>query len=86
MYGLMPEIRRILARTYLDTAASPFLYAPDVYEIACRIMGPDKILFGSDYPAGQTPKEAVEAVKRLPIGQDFKEKILGKNAQKILGL
>ncbi len=47
---------------------------------------PDKILLGSDYPAGQTPKEAAEAVKALPIGQDFKEKILGKNASKILGL
>ncbi len=47
---------------------------------------PDKILFGSDYPAGQTPKEAAEAVKKLPISQDFKEKILGKNASNILGL
>ena len=44
----------------------------------------DKILLGSDYPAGQTPKEAVEAVKKLPVGQSFKEKILGENASKIL--
>lgn len=47
---------------------------------------PDKILLGSDYPPGQTPKEAVEAAKKLPISQSFKEKILGKNAAKILGL
>ncbi len=46
----------------------------------------DKILLGSDYPPGQTPKEAVEAAKKLPISQSFKEKILGKNAAKILGL
>lgn len=46
---------------------------------------PDKILFGSDYPAGQTPKEAAEAVKQLPISENFKEKILGKNASRILG-
>ncbi len=46
----------------------------------------DKILFGSDYPAGQTPKEAAEAVMKLPISQSFKEKILGENAAKILGL
>ncbi len=45
----------------------------------------DKILLGSDYPAGQTPKEAVEAVKKLPVGQSFKDKILGENASKILG-
>ncbi len=47
---------------------------------------PDKILFGSDYPAGQTPREAAEAVMRLPISQGFKEKILGGNASRILGL
>ncbi len=45
---------------------------------------PDKILFGSDYPASQTPKEASEAVRKLPISQGFKEKILGNNAAKIL--
>jgi len=44
----------------------------------------DKILLGSDYPAGQTPKEAAEAAKKLPVSQSFKEKILGKNASKIL--
>ncbi len=46
----------------------------------------DKIMFGSDYPASQTPKEAAEAVNSLPVSQDFKEKILGKNASKILRL
>jgi len=46
----------------------------------------DKILFGSDYPAGQTPKEAAEAVLKLPISQSFKEKILGINASKMLRL
>ncbi len=44
----------------------------------------DKILFGSDYPAGQTPKEAKESVIKLPITERFKEKILGGNASRIL--
>ncbi len=47
---------------------------------------PDKILFGSDYPAGQTPKEAAEAVRKLPINESFKEKILGSNAAALLGM
>ena len=46
----------------------------------------DKLLLGSDYSAGHTPKEAVHAVNSLPIGQRFKEKILGLNASKILNL
>ncbi len=45
---------------------------------------PDKILLGSDYPAGQIPMEAAEAVKKLPVSQSFKDKILGENASKIL--
>jgi predicted TIM-barrel fold metal-dependent hydrolase len=47
---------------------------------------PDKVLLGSDYPCGQTPKEAAEAVGRLPISEDFKRKILGENATRLLGL
>ena len=50
IYGLMPEISGILSRTFLDTAASPFLYDYRIFEIAVRIMGPEKIIFGSDYP------------------------------------
>jgi predicted TIM-barrel fold metal-dependent hydrolase len=54
-----------------------------------RLLGdtvPDKILLGSDYPCGQTPKEAVEAVQNLPVSEEFKLKILGENAAKLLGL
>jgi len=46
----------------------------------------DKILLGSDYPSGQTSKEAVEAVQNLPISEDFKVKILGENAARLLAL
>jgi len=47
---------------------------------------PDKILLGSDYPAGQTLTEAVEAVHSLPISEDFMRKILGENAARLLYL
>ena len=47
---------------------------------------PDKLLLGSDYAPGQTPAEAVMAVNSLPISRGFKEKILGRNAKKLLSL
>lgn len=47
---------------------------------------PDKILLGSDYPCGQTPKEAVQTVQELPISEEFKQKILGGNAANLLNL
>lgn len=47
---LLKEVPQSLTNVYFDTAASPFLYRPQVYELAARILGPEKILFGSDYP------------------------------------
>jgi predicted TIM-barrel fold metal-dependent hydrolase len=47
---------------------------------------PNKILLGSDYPCGQTLKEAVEAVRALLISENFKLKVLGENAARLLGL
>lgn len=50
LYELMPEVRRTLSRVYYDTSAVPYLYRPDVYRVAVSCTGPDKLLFGSDYP------------------------------------
>ncbi len=46
---------------------------------------PEKILLGSDFPVGQSPAEAIEAVKTLQVGDKFKVQILGKNAARLLG-
>jgi predicted TIM-barrel fold metal-dependent hydrolase len=47
---LKKEVRGSLKNVYFDTAASPFLYAPEIYRYAKDIVGVDKILFGSDFP------------------------------------
>ena len=49
-YALMPEVREALENVWFDTAASPFLYSSDVFSIAARLIGADKILLGSDFP------------------------------------
>ena len=49
-YELMPEIAAICQGVYYDTAASPFVYDKRIYNIALSIIGPHRILFGSDYP------------------------------------
>jgi uncharacterized protein len=83
VYGLMPEISRIFARTYLDTAASPYLYDAKVFEIACRIMGPDKVLFGSDYPLLPLSRY-LKQLDSAGINGSLRDAILGDNAQKVL--
>jgi uncharacterized protein len=46
----------------------------------------EKLLLGSDFPVGQSPTEAVEAVNGLGVGERFKRLILGENAARLLNL
>lgn len=85
VYGLMPEVATIFARTYLDTAACPFLYDPRVFDVASRIMGPDKIIFGSDYPLLPLSRYLREFDK-AGLDEDLRTKILGENISRILEL
>jgi predicted TIM-barrel fold metal-dependent hydrolase len=83
IYGLMPEVSDILSRTYLDTAASPFIYDYRIFEIACRIMGPEKIIFGSDYPLLPLARYLKE-LDKAEVDGSLRKGILGGNIQKLL--
>ena len=46
-FGLMKkEVKQSLKNVYFDTAASPYLYDAQIYQIAAKIIGVDKILLG----------------------------------------
>ncbi|MDH3444461.1 MAG: amidohydrolase family protein [Deltaproteobacteria bacterium] len=47
---------------------------------------PRKLLLGSDFPVGQSPAEAIDAVGELPISEGCKRLILGENAAGLLNL
>ncbi len=82
-YALMPEVASALNRVFFDTAASPLLYQPKIFEHASEIVGADKILFGSDYPLiPQTRIITQIESSRLP--EEARAKILGGNAQQLL--
>ena len=49
-YELMPEVSGACRRVYYDSAASPFLYRPDVYRVASQVVGPERVLYGTDFP------------------------------------
>ncbi len=49
-YALMPEVRDALDNVWFDSAASPFLYSPEVFSLAASLVGVEKILPGSDFP------------------------------------
>ncbi|MBI5250096.1 MAG: amidohydrolase [Desulfomonile tiedjei] len=83
VYGLMPEVAAVLSRTYLDTAASPFLYDSRIFEIASKILGPDKIVFGSDFPLLPLSRYLKE-LEKSGIQGSLQKAILGDNFQSIL--
>ncbi|MFQ5924579.1 MAG: amidohydrolase family protein [Dehalococcoidia bacterium] len=84
-YALMPEVGKALENVFFDTAASPFLYQPEIFRHVAEIVGVDKILFGSDYPLISQGR-IVRQVRSLNLGEEAEGLILGGNAKRILGL
>jgi predicted TIM-barrel fold metal-dependent hydrolase len=82
-YELMPEIAAICQGVYYDTAASPFLYNKKIYKTAVDIIGPHRILFGSDYPL-IAPQRYVREMQEAGVGAEELEAILEGNAQRFL--
>ncbi|MDD5093746.1 MAG: amidohydrolase family protein, partial [Dehalococcoidia bacterium] len=84
-YALMPEVSQALKHVWFDTAASPFLYKYDIFPHVAAIIGADKILFGSDYPL-IAQKRIINDLQKVEIPNKSRDKILGENAQTILGI
>jgi hypothetical protein len=79
-YEMMPEMRQILRRVHYDTSAVPYLYGPEIYRVAVLCAGPDKIIFGSDFPL-LSPSRYLSGIAELtPKGRDA---VLGENARRI---
>jgi len=76
-------VKEVLKNTWFDTAASPYLYDKDIYSVSTRIMGLDKILFGSDFPLLK-PSRYFEEMKAADLPKDAVEKICGENAASLL--
>jgi predicted TIM-barrel fold metal-dependent hydrolase len=84
-YALMPEVKQAMGNVFFDTAASPYLYSPQIYNQVIQLVGADKILFGSDYPLiaqGRYLKE----INSLDLPEADKTLILSGNAQRLLGI
>lgn len=84
-YALMPEVKTALENVFFDTAASPFLYRPDIFKHVAEIVGVDKILFGTDYPL-MPQSRVIKQLQSLNIGEEAEALILGGNAKRLLGL
>ena len=84
-YALMPEVAEALGNVFFDTAASPFLYQPQIFTQVADIVTIDKILFGSDYPL-LSPKRVIAQLESIDFSQEDRAKILGGSAQRLLSI
>jgi len=84
-YALMPEVKKAISNVYFDTAASPFLYTPEVYNQVIQLVGADKILFGSDYPL-VAQRRLLQEIAALDLAEETKNLILSGNALRLLGI
>jgi predicted TIM-barrel fold metal-dependent hydrolase len=83
-YELMPEVAKVMANVYYDTAASPFLYSKRIYAIAREIVGVEKIFFGTDFPL-ISPRRYYKELEGSGLSKQDREKILGLNFSRLIG-
>ena len=85
-YALMKkEVKQILQNVYFDTAASPYLYDAEVYQMAIKLVGIDKILFGSDYPL-LAPEKYFSEMQQSGLSRKQISQISGLNAKCLFNL
>jgi predicted TIM-barrel fold metal-dependent hydrolase len=95
--GLLPlrdPSVRTLPNVYYDTAASPLLYGPGVWGQFIGEVGPDRVLFGSDFPLNLYPKleleselvRFVEEARNSGLDLAALEPVLAGNARRLFRL
>ena len=85
-YALMKkEVKDSLKNVYFDTASSPYLYHPEVYQLAIKLAGIDRILFGSDYPL-LAPEKYFKEMQDCGLAPAQIDKICGLNAKRLFNL
>ena len=82
-YELMPEVRRDLANVWYDTAAGRLLYEPAIFDAALRVVGPAKLLWGSDYPL-LSARRYLRHLRELPLPPEALAALLGGNSLGLL--
>jgi hypothetical protein len=74
------QMKERLKNIWYDTAASVFLYGPEIYDMALKAGVLEKVLFGTDYPL-LTPDRYYTDIDQSQLTLAQKRMVLGENAR-----
>ena len=80
-YLQMPEVRSAIDSVYFDTAAASLLYDDGSVARLVDLTGPERVLFGSDYPL-LSPRRQIERLAAQLPGPVL-EAVCGGNARRL---
>ncbi|MGE3073561.1 MAG: amidohydrolase family protein [Dehalococcoidia bacterium] len=80
-YLQMPEVRAAIDSVYFDTAAAPLLYDDKSVSRLVDLAGPERVLFGSDYPLLSPRRQIQRLAAQLP--GPVLEAVSGGNARRL---
>lgn len=80
-YLQMPEVRAAIDSLYFDTAAASLLYDGKSVARLVELAGPDRVLFGSDYPLLSPRRQVQRLAEQLP--GPVVEAVCGGNARRL---
>lgn len=84
-YEPMTRVREALENVWIDTAAQPLLYDRSVYGQLCGATERERLLFGSDYPLIEQPRQIAE-IRDAVQDAGHAAQVLGGSAARLLGL
>jgi uncharacterized protein len=84
-YELMPEVSRAASNVIYDSAATTYLYRFPVFRTAIDLVGPERVLFASDYPVLRQDRLR-KRVESLALLAETERLVMGENAVREFGL
>ncbi|MBC2601940.1 amidohydrolase family protein [Puniceicoccus vermicola] len=94
LHELNPYVRKLFRNVYYDCSASPLLYDSKIFATACEVVGPHKILFGSDFPLRLYPRKDqtpgwlrfLQEIRDQNLGSEQENQIFAGNAADLFHL
>lgn len=92
-YEMMPSSKIILESVFYDTAASPLLYDISIFPNVLRMLGPKKVIFGSDYPLTLYCRRGdmspgflrfINEIREANLNEEVYKDLMGSNAERLL--